>query len=142
MTDVEAKGLTILHLSDFHFKPNFQYDQDIILNELLKKISEMNKSEWQPDLILCTGDIAYSGKPGEYKSARDFLDQLLKITGLTKEKLFTVPGNHDVDWDEPSPFQKSNSKKMKILTTSSNHQTYSKASSRNFTDITNFPATT
>jgi len=103
MTDVEAKGLTILHLSDFHFKPNFQYDQDIILNELLKKISEMNKSEWQPDLILCTGDIAYSGKPSEYKSARNFLDQLLKITGVTKEKLFTVPGNHDVDWDEPSP---------------------------------------
>jgi predicted MPP superfamily phosphohydrolase len=103
MTDVEAKGLTILHLSDFHFKPNFQYDQDIILNDLLKKISEMNKSEWQPDLILCTGDIAYSGKPSEYKSARDFLDQLLKITGVTKEKLIAVPGNHDVDWDEPSP---------------------------------------
>jgi predicted MPP superfamily phosphohydrolase len=111
MTDVEAKGLTILHISDFHFKPNFQYDQDMILNELLKKISEMNKSEWQPDLILCTGDIAYSGKPSEYKSARDFLDQLLKITGVTKQKLFTVPGNHDVDWDEPSPLPKIELKK-------------------------------
>jgi CRISPR-associated protein (TIGR02710 family) len=111
MTDVEAKGLTILHLSDFHFKPNFQYDQDTILNELLKKISEMNKSEWQPDLILCSGDIAYSGKPSEYKSARDFLDQLLRITGVAREKLFIVPGNHDVDWDEPSPLPKVELKK-------------------------------
>jgi len=106
MKNIETKGLTILHLSDFHFKSNVQYDQDIILNGLLEKLKEMNSSEWQPDSILCTGDIAYSGKPSEYKSARNFLDQLLKITGVTKEKLFTVPGNHDVDWDETSPLPK------------------------------------
>jgi CRISPR-associated protein (TIGR02710 family) len=63
----------------------------------------MNKSEWQPDLILCTGDIAFSGKPQEYKPAENFLNKLLKITGVTKQKLLAVPGNHDVDWDEPSP---------------------------------------
>jgi len=106
MKDVEAEGITILHISDFHFKPNFQFEKDIILSELLKKLSEINKSEWQPDLILCTGDIAYSGKPSEYKSARNFLNQLLKITGIPKSRLFAVPGNHDVDWDEPSPLPK------------------------------------
>lgn len=102
MANVKAEGLTILHISDFHFEPNVQYDQDIIINGLLEKIKEMNKTEWQPDLILCTGDIAYSGKPHEYKPAKDFLNKLLKTTGLTKQKLLAVPGNHDVDWDEPS----------------------------------------
>jgi len=103
MTDIKAMGLTILHISDFHFKADFRYDQDIVLSELLKKISEMNKGEWQPDLILCTGDIAFSGKPEEYRPARSFLDQLLKITGVPKSRFFVVPGNHDVDWDEKSP---------------------------------------
>ena len=70
MANVKAEGLTILHISDFHFEPNVQYDQDIIINGLLEKIKEMNKTEWQPDLILCTGDIAYSGKPHEYKPAK------------------------------------------------------------------------
>ena len=103
MSHVKTEYLTILHISDFHFKPNIQYDQDTILSGLLEKIKEMNETEWRPDLILCTGDIAYSGKPKEYEAAQKFLDQLLKITGLTKRKLMAVPGNHDIDWDEPSP---------------------------------------
>jgi len=102
MREAKTKGLTILHVSDFHFTSNVQYEKDIILDGLLKKISEMNKGEWHPDLILCTGDVAYSGKSSEYKSAIDFLDKLLKITGVMKRNLFVVPGNHDADWDEPS----------------------------------------
>jgi len=111
MKNVEARGITILHISDLHFKHGVQHNQDIILNELLKKISEMKGSEWQPDLILCTGDIAYSGKPSEYQSAKNFLTQLLETTGVKKNKLFAVPGNHDVDWGEPSPLPKIKIKK-------------------------------
>lgn len=102
MTGFEVRGFTILHISDLHFKSNIRHDQDVILSGLLKKMSEMRESEWCPDLILCTGDVAYSGKPSEYEPARDFLDHLLNITGITKKRLFVVPGNHDVDWDEPS----------------------------------------
>jgi CRISPR-associated protein (TIGR02710 family) len=108
MTEGKAEDVTILHISDFHFKPNTKCDKKIILSGLLETIKGMHKTEWQPDLIACTGDIAYSGKPEEYKSAIDFFDQLRKTTttpekGGHRLRFFAVPGNHDIDWDEPSP---------------------------------------
>jgi len=50
-----------------------------------------------PDLIFVTGDLAFSGAPAEYALTRAFFDDLLEATGLARERLFPVPGNHDVD---------------------------------------------
>jgi hypothetical protein len=48
-------------------------------------------------MVLVSGDVAYSAAPAEYDLARAFFDDLLEATGLDKDRLFVVPGNHDVD---------------------------------------------
>ncbi len=94
--------LTWLHLSDLHFRASkaIQWDADIVLKALLDDVAALIQSEarpMHPDFIAITGDIAYSGKPEEYDLAQEFLDALLRLAGLGKDRLFLVPGNHDVD---------------------------------------------
>lgn len=92
--------ITWLHLSDLHFQTKKQSsgDRNIILNALLDDVRTLKESnDLAPDLILVSGDIAYHGLTEEYDLAKDFFDALLEVTGLSKERLFTVPGNHDLD---------------------------------------------
>jgi hypothetical protein len=51
------------------------------------------------DFILATGDLAFSGKAEEYQLARVFLDEVLRVTQLPRERIFFIPGNHDVNRD-------------------------------------------
>jgi predicted phosphodiesterase len=52
------------------------------------------------DLIFVTGDIVWHGKEEEYDLAsREFFDRLLVEIGRRRDRLFIVPGNHDVNWD-------------------------------------------
>lgn len=98
MASLSATVVTWLHVSDFHFKTGEFPDRDIVLNALLEKVGTVSSGgEWKPDFIFCTGDIAHSGKPEEYRYAANFFDQLLSAVNLEKKHLFTVPGNHDVD---------------------------------------------
>jgi hypothetical protein len=90
--------LTWLHLSDLHFQETYAFDATIVLKALLKDIAErIEEDGLQPAFVVCTGDIAHGGKPGEYKLAKDFFDKLLATTNLPPERLFIVPGNHDAD---------------------------------------------
>jgi len=101
MESLNTAGFTILHISDTHFISDDDPNRDAVLRSLLKRVSELAKSEWNPDMILCTGDIAFSGKPNEYEPAKRFFDQLLQATAIkTKKRLFVVPGNHDADCDK------------------------------------------
>jgi 3',5'-cyclic AMP phosphodiesterase CpdA len=90
--------ITWLHLSDMHFRESQAYDENIVLKPLLLDLAERIQNDGlQPDLVFLSGDIAFSGRPKEYLMARQFLDDLLGTVGLSKERLFLVPGNHDVD---------------------------------------------
>ena len=92
--------LTWLHLSDLHFRSGDDraWDRNVVLRPLLIDIKERMAADYlRPDLILVSGDIAFSGQPVEYVLAKQFFDELLKVTGLPKDRLFVVPGNHDVD---------------------------------------------
>jgi predicted phosphodiesterase len=92
--------ITWLHLSDLHFRESRTYDENIVLQALLRDIAERIQTDGpRPDLVTVTGDIVFSGKQGEYDLARLFFDKLLTTTGLPRERLFVVPGNHDVDRD-------------------------------------------
>lgn len=91
-----------LHLSDFHFGGSVskRYDDDVVIASLLEDLSErIQQHELKPDFIAVTGDLALKGKSAEYQLVRFFFDELLSITGLPRERLFVVPGNHDVDRD-------------------------------------------
>jgi CheY-like chemotaxis protein/3',5'-cyclic AMP phosphodiesterase CpdA len=89
-----------LHLSDLHLGKR-PYEQDKVLRQLLEDLGE---ARWTPDFIVVTGDIAFSAQTVQYQQAIRFFDKLLKITQLPKERLFLVPGNHDVDWGKLNPY--------------------------------------
>lgn len=86
-----------LHISDFHFKSETTYDQDIVLKNLINSLPDLVRRYGYPDFVIASGDIAYSGKSSEYKIASIFFDRILNILNLEKDRLFVVPGNHDVD---------------------------------------------
>jgi len=89
------KKLTWLHISDFHFKTGDPYDRDKVLHPLITAISSF-RDEIQPDMIFVTGDVAHSGDPAEYQQATIFFEKLLSAANLERDRLFVIPGNHDV----------------------------------------------
>lgn len=50
-----------------------------------------------PDCVFITGDVAFAANPNEYKKAKEWIDELLKETQTPKDRLYIVPGNHDVN---------------------------------------------
>src|SRR3954454_11573056 len=91
-------ALTWLHILDFHIKTGDPYDRDVVLRALVRAVERYRTEDSrQADLIFATGDIAHGGQAGEYEQASSFFDALLAAAGVTKERLFVIPGNHDVD---------------------------------------------
>jgi predicted MPP superfamily phosphohydrolase len=95
-----ANTLTWLHLSDLHMRRDALDNLRVVLDALWRDLRVQIETGWQPDFIAFTGDVAYSGKVEEYQLAEEhFFKPLLKHTKLSREQLFIVPGNHDVDWE-------------------------------------------
>jgi predicted phosphodiesterase len=99
---VPAGKLTFVHLSDIHFILAFSsespFDIDKPVRDAILHDAKSLRSQIGPiSGILITGDIAYAGKAGEYKTALDWLAQLTEILNCEKEYMWCVPGNHDVD---------------------------------------------
>jgi 3',5'-cyclic AMP phosphodiesterase CpdA len=72
----------IAHLSDLHC--GGQYFEPSLLE---RAISEIN--DFEPDIVVCSGDLTTLGFKHEYQMAREYLD------GIRCESLVVVPGNHD-----------------------------------------------
>jgi 3',5'-cyclic AMP phosphodiesterase CpdA len=90
--------ITWLHLSDLHFRASQSYDQNIVLKALIQDMrARVHDEHLQPDFLVLSGDLAFAGLAEEYALAAQFLDGVLDATGLSKDRLFCVPGNHDVD---------------------------------------------
>ena len=90
-------AVTWLHVSDFHLSNGAPYDQVVILRALVESVKRFREEGHVPDLIFATGDIAQFGKAKEYEVATKFFDGLLNAAGLKPDRLFIIPGNHDVD---------------------------------------------
>ena len=86
-----------LHLSDFHLKATEKWSQDVVLHSLLSDVSNRYSDSDPIDFIFITGDLAFSGKYEEYLIVEDFLNQLLKNTGVPADRLLIIPGNHDIN---------------------------------------------
>ncbi|WP_437949791.1 metallophosphoesterase [Sorangium sp. So ce296] len=97
---LQDEPIRFLHLSDIHLRPQRvkRYDQDRVLRGLLEFL-ERDRAEFPLDLVFLTGDLAQSGKREEYALVVDFLRKLIEVTGVPPERLFVIPGNHDVDRD-------------------------------------------
>ncbi len=66
---------------------------------LVKSVAHYRDRGRSPDVIFATGDIAHSGKPTEYQIAETFFNELVAAAHLDRDRLFLIPGNHDVNRD-------------------------------------------
>ncbi len=91
--------LVWLHLSDWHQRGS-EFDRRVVRDALIKDIK--NRANISPELrhvdfIIFSGDAAWSGMPGEFQGARENLfERVLAVTEQAPERLFMVPGNHDL----------------------------------------------
>jgi predicted MPP superfamily phosphohydrolase len=91
-----------VHLSDIHFGhggAGYAPNQRLVLEELEHDVAA-NGAGARVDVILVTGDVAFSGNgvaDDEYARARAWLFAVGKAAGVAPASIFLVPGNHDVN---------------------------------------------
>ena len=91
-----------LHLSDIHVGRPDQTRANAM--RLLLQAIEDNACGESIDLVIFTGDLAFSGETAEYSAFSDELMEPLKRLDVTKKAHFiAVPGNHDLDCDCSHP---------------------------------------
>ncbi len=99
---MDSEKLVFLHLSDIHFHYKYSggvFDLDEVTRiELERDSSEVMFKRFEDITgILVTGDIAYNGKKEEYAFAKEWLDSLCNKLGCKTDRIWIVPGNHDID---------------------------------------------
>ena len=100
-----TQQITWLHLSDLHLRAGDQYDQYVALSSLLRDLVEIVEQGPQEfDVIFVTGDVAHSGRAEEYEVASKFFRDLSSATAVPMDRIYCVPGNHDVDRSRLTPF--------------------------------------
>jgi 3',5'-cyclic AMP phosphodiesterase CpdA len=90
--DDAAGGFSFVQISDTHigFKGQANSDSSATLKQLIERI---NALPTPPAFVLHTGDQTHGQKPGAF----DTLAEMLK--GVRTERIFYVPGEHDVFLD-------------------------------------------
>ncbi len=89
--------LAIIHLSDFHVNDSSRFS-DRKIDGLIKSLNTLGTVDEY--LIIFSGDLAFSGKPNEYKKSRYIFGKI--IAGIKQKNnnnfvdLYMVPGNHDL----------------------------------------------
>ena len=99
-------GVTWLHLSDWHQDDGakYKFNRKVVCDGLLKDIKARERIDprlKKIDFIVFSGDAAKGGQPDEYKKATENLFKpILEACKLSTDRLFIVPGNHDLDRDQ------------------------------------------
>ena len=93
------RPITWLHLSDLHMRLTDGWSQDVVLDSMCEYVEQLCNEGLAIDFILMTGDLAFSGKSDEYELVADFFDSLVTKADVPRERVFCVPGNHDIDRD-------------------------------------------
>ncbi len=91
-----------LHLSDIHLLNAHGWRDGAVLRSLKEDIATQKIAGRVVDFMVVTGDIAFGAKGGEkladqYAMAQKFFSDVLASCGLEQNRLFLVPGNHDID---------------------------------------------
>ncbi len=93
----KSKKFQVLHISDLHVNTEQNFDRSVVLDPLLERAKADYEKGLKPEIVVVTGDIAYKGVKKEYAAAKEFFDRLLKCLGLGQNRIFLIPGNHDVN---------------------------------------------
>ena len=93
------RSLRVVHLSDLHLgqESKSKWRSSHVMGSAWKKNLQEIADDKTIDLVCFTGDLAFSGQPGQYLEATAFVDELLSVLKVPKSRFFCVPGNHDVD---------------------------------------------
>ena len=59
----------------------------------------VENAEQRPDALMVTGDASLRGTRDDFIAARRWLAETARALGLGPERIFVVPGNHDVERD-------------------------------------------
>lgn len=89
----------LLHISDLHSRGSRETEawrRRRVLGDSFWQNLEDLQSDGAFDLVCFTGDLGDWGQPDEYETVGSFLTELLARLGLAKDRLFLVPGNHDI----------------------------------------------
>jgi predicted MPP superfamily phosphohydrolase len=93
--------MLLLNISDIHFRhpicksamdPDRPYR-----TRLIQDVRDRTATWGNVDAILVGGDIAFAGAAEEYEAAYQWLKELTEACGCPLERIFVIPGNHDVD---------------------------------------------
>ncbi len=99
MTDTRLR-LRLLHLSDLHARADREgepWRRRRVLGPAWEANLDALLEDGRLDLVCFTGDAADWGQTEEFKEAGDFLLALMDRLHLDRDRLFVVPGNHDID---------------------------------------------
>lgn len=92
-----------LHLSDIHGghgDDEYRDDQAWSFRAILDAVGDLPIAIPRVDAIMVTGDVAFSGGHGsadEYALASQRIGDLRQRLGVAADRVFVVPGNHDID---------------------------------------------
>ena len=92
LTDAQRKSILFVQISDSHIGFDKEANKDVTatLNEAVAKVNALPQ---RPALVLHTGDITQLAKPEEFDTANEVLK------GVKTDRVFYVPGEHDVASD-------------------------------------------
>jgi len=90
-----SEPIRLLHISDLHASGTDKQQMNIRLEALFEDLVRL---QVKIDVVLFTGDIAFSGKSEQYEIAeRMLLDRFKRQFNIPKNSIYIIPGNHDVD---------------------------------------------
>ncbi len=94
--------MRFLHLSDLHINQHplgSPHDLDADIRDVVDSdAAALAEQLGGIDGILITGDVAFSGHNTEYSKAAVWLERLAGRIGCDADRVWVIPGNHDVDW--------------------------------------------
>ncbi|MEN2504681.1 metallophosphoesterase [Stutzerimonas stutzeri] len=94
--------MLLLHIADIHFRspdclrPDLDPEKPYrtrLVQDVRSRVVELGSV----GAILIGGDIAFKGAPEEFAAAMTWIRELAEAAQCPMERVFVVPGNHDVD---------------------------------------------
>lgn len=89
------RKITILHIADIHSRSECNVDLKKRINSLICDLESMGTF---PDVVVISGDLAFSGQKDEYENIGNYLiKELCKKFNIPWHNIILAMGNHDID---------------------------------------------
>jgi len=94
---------TFLHLSDLHYRPNWDEEIELVFNRFADDLQQQIKS-YENVYLVFSGDLVFAGSDSDsYSAFSSRMIEVLNKVGIPRERRICVPGNHDLSQDALKP---------------------------------------